>query len=282
MKKLVHFFILALFLSACNDAEVKELANENQDLKQTAEQQNETINELLSTFNQIQDNISEIKKREGILKIETGESTGEYDINSINEDIDMISDLMKRNEDLMNELQNQVNKSNTKNVELLKLVKNLQNQLKERNAEIASLNDELRERKIKIGQLYFSVDSLTFANKVSGKELEEKTDQLYEGYYAFGTSKELIEKNVLSKEGGLLGIGSKELLKDDFNNEYFSKIDIRKQTSFLIYAKKAELVTPHPKNSYEFKGKDGQVDSLVISKPDEFWKASRYMVIVTN
>lgn len=282
MKKIAVSLIISMFLFACNEAEVQELANKNQDLEQTAERQNETINELLSTFNQIQENINEIKKREGILKIQTGENSGEYDLSSINDDIDMISDLMKKNEGLMNGLRSQLQQSNTKNVELLKLVKNLQIQLKNRNEEIANLNHELRERKITIGQLYFSVDSLTYAGQVTGKELEEKTNQLYEAYYAFGTSKELIEKNVLSKEGGLLGIGSKELLKDDFNNDYFSKIDIRKQTSFLIYAKKAELVTPHAKNSFEFKGKEGRVDSLVITNPDEFWKASKYMVIVTN
>lgn len=282
MKKLAYIFLCTLYLGACNEAELKDLSSKNENLEQTAEKQNETINELLSTFNEIQDNINEIKKREGILKVETLENSDNYDLSTINKDIDLISNLMKKNEDLMKNLQNKLQQSNAKNATLSKLIENLQLQLKDRNEEIAKLNYELRERKIQIGELYFTVDSLSYANKLASQELEKTSDQLYEAYYAFGTFKELKEKNVLTKEGGVLGLGSKESLKEDFNNEYFSKIDIRKQTSFLIYAKKAELITTHPKNSYAFKGKDGQIDSLVITNAEEFWKASKYMVIVIN
>ena len=85
---------------------------------------------------------------------------------------------------------------------------------------------------------------------------------------------------MLTKEGGFLGIGKNEELKDDFNKDYFSKIDIREQKSFLLYAKKAELITTHPKSSYEFMGADNKVDSLVIKDSEAFWNASKYLVIL--
>jgi len=279
MNKILIFIALSLVFASCNQEEVKELSSKNEQLKSEAEQKNEEINQLLASFNEIQENINEIKKREGVLKVETGENEGKLDVENINEDIEFISELMKRNENLMKGLEIQVQQSRSENKQLVRLVENLKNQLNQKNLEIAQLNDELREKKIKIGQLYFSVDSLSYANKIKEKELESTTDQLYEAYYAYGTFKELQEKNVVTKEGGLLGIGKTETLKDDFNSEYFSKIDIREQRSFLIYAKKAELLTTHPKESYEFHGAEGQVDSLVILDPEAFWKASKYMVI---
>ena len=86
----------------------------------------------------------------------------------------------------------------------------------------------------------------------------------------------------MTKEGGFLGLGKQEALKDGFNTEYFSIIDKTKTKSFLIYSKKAELVTNHPKGSYKFIGDDKRIDSLVITDPDSFWKASKYMVVLVD
>lgn len=284
MKKHFNIIILtiALFSSCGNDGKVKELELQNQTLQEETIQQEKAVNELLSSINLIQENLNEIKNREGIIRVNTGENGLKTDIEAINKDIELISDLMKRNESLMIDLHQQLQGANTKNAELLRLVKNLQNQLKDRNQKIAALNNELLEKKIKIGQLYFSLDSLNYVNKAKDTKLEKRTDQLYEAYYAYGTFKELKEKNVLSKEGGILGLGSKESLSENFNKEYFSKIDIREQTSFLILSKKAELVTNHPSNSYEFMGEKGSVDSLVITNAEEFWGTSKYMVIVVD
>jgi hypothetical protein len=49
-----------------------------------------------------------------------------------------------------------------------------------------------------------------------------------------------------------------------------------------IGAKKAELVTPHPKGSYEFVEEGKTVTKLTISDPDAFWRNSKVLVIATN
>ena len=71
-------------------------------------------------------------------------------------------------------------------------------------------------------------------------------------------------------------------MKDQFNDNYFTEIDVREQKSFLIYAEKAELITNHPTNSYKLMGMESRVDSLLITDPEEFWKASKYLVIVID
>ena len=276
--------ILSLFLFAsCGEGEkVKELESQNQALEEAALQKEETVNKLLFSINQIQENLNKIKSKEGVVRISTNDDVADANVVSINEDIKLISELMKQNEELMQDLQQQLKNASADNKELLRLVDNLKEQLNERNQKIAALNHELQEKKIKIGQLYFSVDSLAHVNKTKESELRQTTDKLFEAYYAYGTFKELKEKKVLSKEGGILGIGSKESLSEDFNKDYFSKIDIREQTSFLIMAKKAELVTNHPSGSYEFMGGKEGIDSLVITNSDEFWSASKYLVIVVD
>mgnify|MGYP005843731523 CR=1 FL=1 len=280
MHKILILSAIFLFLFSCNQEEVDNLSSQNQELKGDVREKNKEINQLLGTFNSIQENINEIKKREGVLKVKTGENNTEYDIDHINQDIELISDLMKKNENLMEDLQRQIDQSKSENKELLRLLGNLKEQLNMKNQEIAALNSALREKKIKIGQLYFSVDSLSYANKLKEQKLKKTSEQLYEAYYAYGTFKELREENVVTKEGGVLGLGRTESLKDDFNKDYFSKIDIREQTSFLIYAKKAEVLTNHPKDSYEFRGDGDQIDSLTILDPEAFWAASNYLVIV--
>lgn len=274
----LNILLATIFLlTACNQDKIDQLSEENSDYQVENAVKDSTINEMLKTFNEIQENLNVIKEREGVLEVtdpETGRS-------NMIEDVKLINELMLKNEELNKRLNAQLKNSNYKLSELRKMVENLNRQIELKNQEIANLNQQLQAKDTQIGQLYFSVDSLKFA--VSEKEdmLEAKVDELNTAYYAFGTFKELKEKNVLTKEGGFLGLGKTESLKDDINMDYFTKIDIRKQKSFLIYADEVELITKHPKGSYELKGTE-RVDSLVITNVEEFWKAGKTLVIVVD
>ena len=100
-------------------------------------------------------------------------------------------------------------------------------------------------------------------------------------FYAFGTKKELAEKNVIEKEGGVLGIGKTIKMKKDFNRDYFMKIDIREFNQLPLNTKKAKIVTTHPAGSYHLTGTK-TVESLIIDNPEDFWKASKYLLIVVE
>lgn len=282
MKKLIYTSILFIGLSACNQEKVDQLSNENTELNEENQQQDSLINDMLASFNEIQDNLNEIKRREGFITINTRGEDAIAKKDNIQNDIALISDLMKQNEDKIAKLNSKLQKSNVKISEFRKLIDRLNAQLEEKNVEIARLNEVLKTKNLEIGDLYFSIDSLSYSNKVKDRVIEDKVDEINEAYYAYGTYKELKEKNVLTKEGGVLGLGKSQTMKDNFNKEYFSRIDIREQKSFLIYADDAELVTTHPTGSYEFVGKDGKIDSLVITNSEDFWRASRYMVIVVK
>jgi len=280
MKSSAPFAILlisGLFLFSCNQDQIDQLSEEKEEYRDQAAEKDSTINEMLKSFNDIQANLDEIKDREGILMITDPESEG----NSIVKDIQAINQLMKENEKLKEELNRKLKNSKVKMSEFRRMIANLNQQIEQKNEEIAELNAVLQGKNAKIGQLYFSLDSMNMQMDQRDDKLEEVNDDLNRAYYAYGTFDELKEKEIVTKEGGFLGLGKTESIKDDMNMDYFTKIDIRKQRSFLIYAKKAELLSKHPESSYQFMGEE-KVDSLVITDPDAFWKSSKVMVVLIN
>ena len=74
-------------------------------------------------------------------------------------------------------------------------------------------------------------------------------------------------------------MGKSTKLKDDFNKEYFTKIDASQTSSINIGAKKAKVVTSHPSSSYKLIG-DKKVERIDILNAEDFWSNSKYLVII--
>lgn len=286
MKAFVFPLVLIFSLASCNQEELDKLKEENQQLEQKADQKDSSINDMMATFNEIENNLAEIKAREQMVEISReGDTEGgaQYDrTEKIKEDIQMINYLLEENKKMIENLNAKLKASDLKVSEFRTMVNRLQTQLKEKDEQIAELRGQLSSMNIQMDSLHFTLDTLSLANQKQRRVIEEKITQVNTAYYAYGTYEELEEQNVLAKSGGFLGLGKDEVLRDDFNKEYFSKIDITKQKSFLIYAEEARLISTHPAGSYEFMGTENSVDSLVITSPDEFWKASKYMVVLVE
>ena len=78
-----------------------------------------------------------------------------------------------------------------------------------------------------------------------------------------------------------LTCGISEKLMKDFNKTYFTKIDISDTREIPLACKKAKLITNHATGSYQLTG-TGKIEKLVISNPEEFWSASKYLVILVE
>ena len=89
-------------------------------------------------------------------------------------------------------------------------------------------------------------------------------------------------KGVITKKGGFIGIGKTEQLKQDFNTDYFTQVDITETQAIDLFSKKANILTSHPSDSYKLEGDDESVDKLVILDPVRFWSASKYLVVVVE
>jgi hypothetical protein len=161
----------------------------------------------------------------------------------------------------------------------------MNNRLADKDADIANLTAELEALHINVTNLNLQIETITAESAKTIKEkeqaFEEQANVMNTAYWAFGTKKELAEKNVIEKEGGVLGMGKTLALKKDFNRDYFQKIDIREFKQITLNAKKAVLLANHPAGSYHLTGTK-IIEALVIDKPIEFWKTSKYLVVVVE
>ena len=68
---------------------------------------------------------------------------------------------------------------------------------------------------------------------------------------------------------------------NDFKPDAFTMIDITQTKTIELNAKTAKVISTHPTGSYSIDRKDkNHVNSLIISDPDQFWKASKYLVVM--
>ena len=232
------------------------------------------LQEFVSAFNEIQDNLNTIKEKEKIVTTSAKGADAKSKEDQIKEDLQAIYDLLGKNKNRINSLSKKLKASKVQIEGLEKMIESLQAQLTEKDGTISELKSTVEALNIELSNLNTNYQEVE-------QESEVKTEKLNTGFYAIGTSKELKEKGVITKEGGFIGIGKSSKLKDDFNKDYFTKVDVSKLTSINIGSKKAKILTTHPSSSYKLIG-EKTVEKLEILNTEEFWSASKYLVIVID
>lgn len=288
MKKLV--FILSVFVLASCGQHKKDIARmqaKQDSIAQLGVQKDNSILEFIGAMNEIQSNLDSIKTLEKIVSVETAPGT-ELKAEAkrrIIEDIAQINNLLQKNKELVKSLQGKLRLSNLKIAELENMIALLNKSVEEKDGEIAVLNQELEKLHINVSDLNQKIQTITAESEKTIKEktqvINDQTVAMNTAFYAFGTKKELADNNVIEKEGGVLGMGKTIVLKKDFNRDYFQKVDIREFSQLPLNAKKAKVVTNHAADSYHLTG-EKTVEALVVDKPTEFWKASKFLVIVVE
>ena len=288
MKKLL-FVLSVMVLVSCGQhkREIARMQSKQDSLAQLGVQKDNSILEFIGAMNEIQTNLDSIKTIEKIISVQAtpGTELKAEAKKRILEDIAQINNLLQKNKELVKSLQGKLRASNVKIKELENMISLLNKQLVEKDGEIARLNQELENLHLDVANLNQKIDKITTESEKTisekNKTINEQTIAMNTAFYAFGTKKELTEKNVIEKEGGVLGMGKTIKMKKDFNRDYFMKIDIREFNQLPLNTKKAKIVTTHPADSYHFTGVK-TIESLVIDKPEEFWKASKYLLIVVE
>jgi uncharacterized protein YhaN len=286
MKK-INTLIIAIFaasaltFSSCGTGEpekdpVKDSLNMeigNRDNKISEKEQ--AIQEFVTAFNEISTNLDEIKAKE---KIVTGNSASGTDAKSkeeqIKEDIQAIYNLLGKNKARVGSLNKKLKEANLKMEGMEQMIANLERMISDKDAQIEDLKNKIESLNIELGNMEANYTAVEV-------ESNTKTEKLNTVFYCIGTGKELKEKGVTSKEGGVLGMGKTVTLKADFNKDYFTKVDMTQMTVIPIGSKKAKVLTTHPSGSYKLVG-EKPVEKLEITNPEEFWGASKYLVIITE
>jgi len=288
MKKLLFILSVVILASCGHKKEVARMQAKQDSISQLGVQKDNKILEYIGAMNAIQENLDSIKTLEKVVSIQTtpGVEVKDEAKQRILEDIALINNLLQKNKELVKTLQNKLRHSNQKIAELEKMIELLNKQIGEKDEEIAGLKQQLEKLNFDVASLNQKVETITKESeqtvKAKNEVIDEKTNELNTAFYGFGTKKELETKNVIEKEGGVLGLGKTLKMKKDFDRNFFAKVDIRQFSQLPLNTKRAKLVTVHPAGSYHFTGNDKKVDALVIDKPEEFWSASKYLLIVVE
>ncbi len=292
MRTLAIILAATMLFASCSQRE-KELEQKIAQLEQQDSLKNKDIDAFINGMTEIQLALDSIKQLEGIVTaraIENPESPAKAE-DAIVEDMMLIYQNLKRTNERIETLEKRLTQSSISSNKMKELIANLKQEVKEKDEEIAMLKEGLAEANIYIDKLMSSVDRLALENERRIKviqeknvELQKKEEEIQKGFWAVGTVKDLRDKNIIDKEGAFLGLGGVKVISEDMDLADLQEINILEVTEVVIDAKKAELVTPHPKHTYEFVQAEGskKIGKLVIDNPEEFWQNSKVLVIVTN
>ena len=188
---------------------------------------------------------------------------------------------MEANKKLIDQLRQQLNESSFKGDELKKTIDLMVKQLETKDQMLAELQRQLDEKDIRIGEmndaigvLNNDVADLKNESQQKSQTISEQDRQLNMAYYVYGTKSELRTQNILAKNG--------DVLSGNYNKNYFTKIDIRKQKDIKLYSKSAKLLTSHPQSSYTLETDASKQLTLHITNPELFWHTSKYLVVLVK
>lgn len=278
------------FATSCSTKKEKEQENKDMSsatidsLRQALTQSQNESSDMIETLSQIQDGFDKINEAEGIVNVESrqGERGNKQ---RILDNMALIQNKLKLNRELIANLQQQLRSSNQSDArtkaKLEDMVANYTKQLDDKNKEIEELREQLAQKDIKIAEqgeqinsLNNNVNDLTQKNEEKAKTVAAQDIELNTAYYVFGTYRELREQRILKRKDVLKG--------NDFNKDYFTRIDLRVTKTIKLYSKSAKLMTNHPAGSYSLdKDAQGQY-TLRITNPKTFWSVSKYLVIVVK
>jgi predicted nucleic acid-binding Zn-ribbon protein len=259
--------------TSVNDPEKDALEAENLRLKREMDELRDGVDSYAEYFNEVKANLDSIRMKQGLISKKIG-SKERIDKADLLEDLNTLGALMTKNQQTINQLKKSVKNSNLQSDQMEKMIMSLTEEVALKNMEIFNLQQELET----IDAAYTEVLD-AYHDKVD--ELAQATEELNTAFFTFGTAKELKDNGVLTKEGGFIGIGKIRRLKNDFNKQYFTEINITKTKSIPLGVASAELLTNHPEGSYELVG-EKNIEKLVIKNAKEFWSVSKYLVIVVE
>jgi chromosome segregation ATPase len=262
-----------------NKAMEDAFAQQRDSMNQIIAQKDNEINDVISTLNDIEEGFREITEAQGRVSVaQRGEGTSSAA--RIRENMQFIQSTMQQNRELINKLRKQLRESSINGEQLKRTIENLTAQLQEKDTQLRALKAELEAKEIHIAELDETIAGLNEDVTALREESSSKSEtistqdkQLHTAWYVFGTKKELKEQNIL-KDG--------KVLQQDFNKEYFTKIDIRVDKEIKLYSRDAEMLTAHPASSYTLQRDANKQYVLRITNPDQFWGASKYLVVLVK
>ncbi|MCK9399560.1 MAG: hypothetical protein M0Q51_06145 [Bacteroidales bacterium] len=287
--KLIIIFLLGLLLiTGCGkkkEQQILDLQAKNAKLQAEFSQKDSTLNELFGSINEIEKNLSDITAREKLItEAPVDEKRMNVDVrDKIMDEIILINNIMEENKKWLAVLKDQLKKSDVKTSALQETIKLLTTKLEEKEQEISGLKEQLVKFNFTIEALNATVDTLRDETASQSKVISQQDALLGEMntiWYIVGTKKDLSDQGIIEKAGGLFSGNMK--MSEMINPDHFTTADMRNLSRITFESSKAELVTMHPEGSYKFLEEKDMFTGLEIINAKDFWKSSRFLVIMTH
>ena len=284
MKYVVHFCLygMMLLVSSCSSSEGKTevVSNVTTELVDSLQTANAEKDSLLKLLNEISNGMDQLKDLEHIVSADLSKETPDSR-DRLRADMRIIQEAALDRRHKLETLEAKLRKSINYNAEMERTIKSLRLQIETQEAKILELQAALKKANVEIEDLNLRVDSLKKENseinreKIAAQDESIKlTNQLNTCYYVVGSKSELKKYNII--ETGFLR--KTKILEGDFEKSYFTKADKRTLSSVNLHSQKVEVLSNHPKNSYQIVEKDGTKVLEIINSAD-FWDLSNYLIV---
>jgi hypothetical protein len=276
-------------------AQIEQLNRQNANLTTTIVVRDSLVNEMTSTFDEIEQNLTFVRnKREQMITVpqEGGQNQKEILV----ADIKLMNEMLEESSKKIEELDKKLKLSGVEMKSFKNKIAKLNILIAEQDNNIQQLRAEIEQRDYKIvemdntivklhGDIASKDDSIKSKSQVIAEKsqaITEKENEMNKAWIVAGTSDQLEKKGFITKYGGFLGIAKNMSINDNLNGIGFTKLDIRNTVQYPLNTKKAKLISQHPDNSYRLVEENDNIAYLEIENPEEFWKLTKYVIIETK
>jgi hypothetical protein len=287
--------VIAGIIILKNKTQIEQLNLQNSNLNTTIELRDSLVNEMTSTFDEIEQNLTFVRNKRAQMVVVPQEGVkNQKEI--LVADVKLMNEMLEESSKKIEELDKKLKLSGIEIKSFKNKIAQLSNMITEQDNNIQQLRTEIEQRDYKIAEMDVKLvelqgdiaskdDSIVTKSKIIAEKSQtivEKDNEMNKAYFVSGSYDQLVAKGVLTKEGGFLGIAKDVTIRDNIKESNFTVLDMRKASQFPLNAKKAKLISEHPDNSYRLVEQNDKIAYLEIENPQEFWKLTKYVIVETK
>lgn len=287
IKFLAVITVLTLTAASCveKSGKYQTLLAERDSLKTEATSLETDYNETLKILNDVENGFAVIRESENKMRVELPGIEGQNATKrqQIASQLTQIKEILDQNRSRIEELQRISGQKGKQNSTLAATIKRMETELNERTSLIASLQDELVHKNVRIEELTTTVTDLNHGlanlNEVSQQQqttIRNQDKNINTVWYCVATSQELKEAQILSGNGLFR---PSTVLDKTFDQTAFKEADLRNVFAVSTDSKRVKMLSTHPKDSYTLAKGDDKMITIEITDPEKFWSVSKYLVV---
>lgn len=302
---LIAVITLALASVGCGQKKLDALERQKAALLAEQTTQDSVLAQFVSTFDLVEENLSQIRQREDsmFMPLAENERIGDRQSQAV-AGVAWIDEKLEENRLIIEALEQQISGQAPELRTLRNSVARLRKEMKAKDEEVATLKTQIEDQDLLAQTIAMRMDTLGQQNDQLARmrgdysarlaiqdtalsdqaaTLSALDTELTTAYVITGTAKELKQKKIIESLGGFLGIGSTKQLDANADLSHFKEVDINEFRSLSMDARKVEVLTPHPSAAFTLReGDSKKVQDLEITDPAQFWQQSKYLVVVLN